>query len=978
MFRFTILTTRANSTLTSRARTSKGGALLAFVFLVTATSAYGQETRSGGNGTVRGQVVDAQRGALPGVTVTAQSLEAAGVSSTVSDSEGKYELSLLPGRAYTVTADLSGFSTFARSEVNVDAGQSLTIDIQLQVGGLSETITVLGQEVTRSRNTIERVQDVPLSISIVPGAELEKTEATGIAAITQRVANVSWNFGNQRTSSLSIRGVGKQGQTEAQDPSVGVIVDGVNYAYNALTSAYDFSDVESVEVTRGPQGTLQGKNTSLGVINVITKRPSFTPSADASLTLGQLGTVLTRVAAGGPINNHLAWRGAFSTSKGNGDMYNTYNRDVTYTNLDRVSGRVQVLTVPTPRFSARLAADIQPRGSETTNGRTINLPTPTRYSNGTATNLTTDPSTRLARRWFTQNSAYSYAGNFLYGGADGRSVANDAARGLVTGSRGVSTELNWTLGGHTLTSISAYKTYHFNAVNDEGTPFDVQRNNGGFFNDYRQASEEVRLSSSRGRFLDYQLGLFYIDVKNDVDYQKIWGADAGAWYANPGQYNRLDASPAGRFLLQQSLAGLNMSWNSPTGTQHIRNTSGAPFAQANWHLTSALVLTTGARLSFEDRQNTGTTFIRENGFAPELNPAVVNGVPLGGFNSTPAGALAAANSLDQLTLADRTANKYFGATITDIPGGAYNTLTTAQKQQLADAKAIRAAQIGVVFNPQDADPFKASLPSFVVSPLYKINDQLNVYGSWQYGEKAGISQFVNGVSGLASAEESASYELGVKSVLFDRTLLVNADLFVTNITDYQQAVRVLDAYTTTLNNDGLNYYTTATGNVPDVRVKGVEVDGVFAAIRNLSIRFAGAYTDARYQSFPNSAQPLENGFTGAAPYQDVSGQLLPGAARFSFNIAPDVRIPFAGDKNIHASFNTAFISRYKSDNSLSEYSWIPAHSVTDLAVGFGKQRFEVNLIVKNLFNDRTAQTYTWNSYTPAVPRWIGVQFTGKL
>ncbi len=128
------------------------------------------------------------------------------------------------------------------------------------------------------------------------GGELEKTEATGIAAITQRVANVSWNFGNQRTSSLSIRGVGKQGQTEAQDPSVGVIVDGVNYAYNALTSSYDFTDVESVEVTRGPQGTLQGKNTSLGVINVITKRPTFTPSADASLTLGQRSTVLTRAS----------------------------------------------------------------------------------------------------------------------------------------------------------------------------------------------------------------------------------------------------------------------------------------------------------------------------------------------------------------------------------------------------------------------------------------------------------------------------------------------------------------------------------------------------------------------------------------------------------------------------------------------------------------------------------------------------------
>ena len=194
--------------------------------------------------------------------------------------------------------------------------------------------------------------------------------------------------------------------------------------------------------------------------------------------------------------------------------------------------------------------------------------------------------------------------------------------------------------------------------------------------------------------LDYQAGLFYIDVENDVDYQKVWGHDAGAWYANPTQYARLDADPTGRYLLQQSLDGLNMSWNSPTGTQQIRNTSGAPFAQANWHLTSALTLTTGGRLSFENRQNNGSTFIRDFGFAPELNPVAVNGVPLGGFSSTNAGVLTTVNSLEQLSLADKTANKYFGAAITGAPGAAYNALGATQKQQLADAKAIRAAQSG--------------------------------------------------------------------------------------------------------------------------------------------------------------------------------------------------------------------------------------------------------------------------------------------
>jgi len=908
-------------------------AIAALAVAIGATSVRGQENGAA-VGTVQGRIVDSQHAALPGVTVTAKGPGGAAVESTVSDGEGKFALALAPGRPYAVSTDLSGFAPFTRNEVVVAASQSLTLDIQLELGGLTETVTVLGEETTRSRNTIERVQDVPLSISIVQGGELEKTEATGIAAITQRVANVSWNFGNQRTSSLSIRGVGKQGQTEAQDPSVGVIVDGVNYAYNALTSSYDFTDVESVEVTRGPQGTLQGKNTSLGVINVITKRPTFTPSADASLTLGQRSTVLTRVAAGGPINDRLAWRGAFSSSKGNGDFHNDYNRDVTYTNLDRISGRVQLLAVPAANFSARIQADVTPRGSETTNGRTINLPTPRTYSNGTPTNLSTDASTRLARRWFAQTTSYSYERNYLYGGPDGRSVNNDAARGLVTGSKGTSVELNYTPGNrYAVTSISAFKTYHFNAVNDEGTPFDVNRNSGGFFNDYEQVSQELRVASSRGRLVDYQAGLFYINVKNDVDYQRIWGADAGAWFANPTQYTRLDTDPAGRFLLQQSLAGLSMSFNSPAGTQHIDNTSVAPFAQANWRLTPKLTVTTGARLSIEDRTNRASTFIRDNGFAPELNPAVVNGVVLGGFATTSTGLLAAGNSIEQLTLADRTANKYFGAAVTGAAGDAYNALGAAQKQQLADAKAIRAAQIGIVFDWRDAEAFEAKQPSFVVSPLYKLTEQVNTYVSWQYGEKAGIAQFVNGVSSLTHQEKSNAVEWGIKSVLFGRKLLLNADVFLTDIKDYQQAVRVLDVYTTGLNNDGNQYYTTATGNVPRVRVKGLEVDGVVALLRNASIRFAGAYTDARYAEFTNSAQPVENGFTGASPYRDVSGELLPGAGRFSFNISPDVRFPLDVDKNLHVSLNTSFISRYKSDNSLSitagsphtpSPTWLPA------------------------------------------------------
>ncbi|MDR3353146.1 MAG: Plug domain-containing protein [Zoogloeaceae bacterium] len=113
--------------------------------------------------------------------------------------------------------------------------------------------------VVRSRNRLERLQDVPLSVSTVSGAELERLQAKDLSAITKRAANVNWNPGNPRQYSLSIRGIGKQGQTDAQDPSVGIIVDGINYAYNPMISSVDFTDIDAVEVTRGPQGTLHGR-----------------------------------------------------------------------------------------------------------------------------------------------------------------------------------------------------------------------------------------------------------------------------------------------------------------------------------------------------------------------------------------------------------------------------------------------------------------------------------------------------------------------------------------------------------------------------------------------------------------------------------------------------------------------------------------------------------------------------------------------
>ncbi|NRF70586.1 TonB-dependent receptor [Aquincola sp. S2] len=854
----------------------------------------------------------------------------------------------------------------------------------------------------RSRHRIEKLQDVPLSISVIQGSELDRLGAVGIDDLTRRAANVSWNLGNQRTSSIAIRGIGKIGQTEAQDPSVGIIVDGVSYAYNALTSSFDFVDIDTIEVTRGPQGTLLGKNASVGNLIFTTKRPSFTPTADFTLSFRERDGLFATGAIGGPIvDGLLAWRGTFSVNKGAGDIKNAYNRDISYTNTDRASGRVQFLLTPSPDFKARFAFDLQPRAGETTNGRSLpRADAPTTWSNGQAiTTLSNEQ--RLLRRWFSSNTGYSVDDYRNY-------LSSDAVRGLVTGSAGATADLQWQLGQHTLTSITAYKTYHFDAVNDEGSPFDVYRNAGGFWNDYRQATQEFRLSSPAGGLVDYQGGLYFIGVDNQVDYRRWWGNDAGAWFATNAQYGRLDADGAGRDLLRNSLANLKASYNSPTGVQDIRNKSAAIFGQANWHFSDAFTLTTGARLTREDRRNTGRSEITSNGSAPELNPSIVNGVLLGGFDSylntgaarwvrngivvaadTPGAVLVAAGTSAAPTVAlttdtrdaalvasaqaaaDTAAKKYFNT-------ASWSALTDAQKRQLADAQAIRKTNLGVLFASTEAERFKKTQPALVLSPSWKLNPNVTTYASYQHGEKAGIAQFVNGVSALVKPEKTDSLELGIKSSLLNRTLILNADVFYTRIRDYQQSVRTVDAYTTALSSETI--YTTATGNVPEVEVKGLEVDGVYAGIRNLQLRFSGAYNLAEYKRFPNAAQPVENGYPSAAPYRDLSGRPLAGAPKWSFNVGADWRVPVGGDKEIFTSANAAYSSRYYSDVLLSEYSVVKASTLVDASIGFGTRNksFQASLIVKNLFDDNTPRAITSTTVTPAVPRSIGVQFTAKL
>jgi outer membrane receptor protein involved in Fe transport len=199
-------------------------------------------------------------------------------------------------------------------------------------------------------------------------------------------------------------------------------------------------------------------------------------------------------------------------------------------------------------------------------------------------------------------------------------------------------------------------------------------------------------------------------------------------------------------------------------------------------------------------------------------------------------------------------------------------------------------------------------------------------------------------------------------------------------------VRVVDEYQTDLNIaagiEPATAYVTLTGNVPRVRAQGIEIDGFYSPefLPNTRLRFAFAWTDAYYKEFPNAALADEDAWPGAEPYADFSGQALPGLTEYSGNLGIEWRKPLASGREVFFNGNLSYSDKYKSDDALSDYSWIPARTLADASIGIGDSTgaYSFSLVAKNLFDDDTPLTKSWNGYTPPEPRWFGIMVQGSF
>ncbi|WP_162987034.1 TonB-dependent receptor [Sphingomonas paeninsulae] len=437
-------------------------------------------------------------------------------------------------------------------------------------GASSEEITVT------ARRTAERAQDVPIALSVISGANLERTGGYTLTDVQFQTPSLTSYNSNPRNSSIGIRGIGVSSASDGLDTSVGVYIDNV-YLGRPGMALSDLIDVERVEVLRGPQGTLFGRNNSAGVLNITTRKPEFTFGVTAELSGGNYNYNQERISITGPlIDGLLAFRATGFNTHRDGVLTNT-KTGIAANSVGRSGGRLQLLATPTSKLTLRLVADYSVE-DDTCCVNSTKLVLPASTSTATARTLSA-----LATLGYVPTRNLN-------------ATQNNAPQNMLTDQKGVSLQADWDLGFATLTSVTAWKYWHFHPLQDsDGTPLDIIQVNVAQTKD-DQYSQEFRLASQPGRF-NWQIGgyLFHQRLKDHFILNQF-GYDASAFYTT---YLRL-ANPAAPAV------------NIATGSQYLDDVdttvdSIAAFGQANFAVTDRLTLTGGLRYTHDKRSGTSDT-----------------------------------------------------------------------------------------------------------------------------------------------------------------------------------------------------------------------------------------------------------------------------------------------------------------------------------------------------------------------------------
>ena len=433
--------------------------------------------------------------------------------------------------------------------------------------------------VVTARRRTEQAQNVPIAISVVGVKELDNTGSFNVARLQQLQPTLQFYSTNPRNSSVNIRGLGAPlGLTnDGIDQGVGVYIDQV-YLSRVAVATLDFLDVQQIETLRGPQGTLYGKNTVAGAINITSRAPSFDFEGRAEVTIGNLEFKQAKASVSGPLTDQVAIRLGLSSTSRRGTVFNVATGN--YVNeLDNIGFRSAILWKPSPDLSLTLTGDYNRQNPECCAQIFVRVGSTQRPAN---------------RQYDALASAFGYEPPSR--NAFDRLTDLDADLNAKNELGGLSLRGEYALGDGTLTSVSAWRFWKWLPANDRdftGLPITTLSQNPTRQDQYTQ---EFRYAGE-GRGFDYVLGLFgfYQDIHTTGTQRQ--GPAASRWLINPS--NALSNDPS-------VLNGLTAE-----NDIRLKNFSGAIFGKLNWNVTDTLTLSPGGRLNYDDKVGSYVSIVRD-------------------------------------------------------------------------------------------------------------------------------------------------------------------------------------------------------------------------------------------------------------------------------------------------------------------------------------------------------------------------------
>mgnify|MGYP003583255549 FL=1 len=800
-----------------------------------------------------------------------------------------------------------------------------------------EPTTLAGLTVTAQKRE-EALQDVPIMVTALSDQIIQDTGVRDVKDLQVLVPGLTVTSTQSEVQTVArIRGIGTVGDNAGLESSVGVVIDGVYRPRNGVGFG-DLGEIERIEVLKGPQGTVFGKNTSAGVINVITKRPDYITRVEGELTAGNYNALGIAGSLNLPLSDIAAMRvyatkrkrdGFLDVHTGAGPRTETEDTDQNFHSL-----RGQLLFEPTDTLDINFIADFTSREENCCAGVTT----------------VRGPTAAIIDALSPDSGVAPVADPFAREAWSNRSTSQDIK------DKGVAMQVDWTspwFGGATLTSITGWRDWK--AIN--GLDFDFSSADLLYRNPdedesltaFESVSQEFRFTGSTDR-IDWMVGLFY----SDEDLTRHDSYRIGAAY-EPYLSTALLGQIASRFPpgvvnMANAATFLSQATGRPFGTsfaglgadddydQNAKST--AIFTNNTWHATDALDLTLGLRYTRE-KKSLHSIYTNPNGglgCASEL------------ANPTRVGQALAARGVPLAALP---------ALIPQVVG--FSCLPRAN----------------VLHKGRDTQQVTGEKEWWgTLKAAYRFNEQVMAYASAARGYKAGgfnldrvqsSNGLSSGTSGIMPVNDTSfpaefvdSYELGTKTTWADGNLLLNATLFHQTYEDFQ-----LNSFL------GTSF---VVRSIPEVVSKGIDTEVLWQTrLDGLSLQGGVVYADTRY---------------GDDPLPDADLARLPGSrASFAPYWSATASVTYEWDftDSLMARFNIGakYMSDYNTGSDLDPEKMQDAYTVMNARVGLGarNRRWSVEAWALNLTDeeymqvgfDAPLQTGSWNAFLGA-PRTYGVTF----